>query len=70
EVMQLLGLKESALRHMMCERRIPYYRQGKRAWFNRKEIEAWQLRNRVATNEEIDSAAATHCALHKIGITI
>lgn len=57
----LTGLSKSHLYKLTCTHKIPYYKpNGKLIYFNRPEIEEWMLQNRVATEEEIDHAAASY----------
>lgn len=59
DVCVLTGLKKSYLYQLTSRREIPYYRpNGKLVYFDRKEVEAWQRRNRVNTRDEAESMAA------------
>jgi excisionase family DNA binding protein len=40
-----------------------YKPTGKAIYFNREELEAWMMRGRKMTAEEIDAAACTHVTL-------
>ena len=43
---------------------IPFYRpNGKQLYFNKLEIDAWLLRNRSKTNEEIQNEVTTNLTL-------
>lgn len=61
-----LGVSESRVRHMANEKVIPSYKQNGALYFNREEIEAWKLRHRTASKDEIASEAATYCATRRI----
>jgi excisionase family DNA binding protein len=65
EVALLLGVSESRIYHLVSSRDIPHYKQGKLVYFKKKEIEEWQLQDRIPTNSEIDSKAATYIATKK-----
>jgi len=60
----LTGLSLSHLYKLTSTGGIPCYRPaGKHLYFNREELEAWLMRGRKATAEEIEAAACTHVAL-------
>lgn len=65
EVALMLGVSKSRIYHLVSSREIPHYKNGKNVLFKKSEIEEWQLRDRIPTNEEIDSKAATYVATHK-----
>lgn len=66
EAALMLGVSESRVRHLCCERRLPFYKQGGKTYFKKQEIEDWQLAERVPTDEEISSMAATRLAIKRI----
>ncbi len=52
------GLAKSYLYKLTALCKIPHYKPtGKRIFFKREEIDAWLLRNPVATEEELDRRA-------------
>lgn len=56
------GLSRSHIYKLTSAGDIPHYKpNGKYIYFDRKELEAWLLRNRVSTNEEIQGKAETYC---------
>ncbi len=58
EAAKYLGLSLSKLYKLTCAKEIPHYKpNGKFNYFERAEIEAWALRNRIATNDEINDKA-------------
>ncbi|NTW88911.1 MAG: helix-turn-helix domain-containing protein [Desulfobulbaceae bacterium] len=60
----LTGLSISHLYKLTSTGGIPCYKPGgKGLYFNREELEAWLLRGRKATAEEIETAACTHVTL-------
>lgn len=65
ETALMLGVSKSRVYHLVSSREIPHYKNGKNVLFKKSEIEEWQLRDRIPTNEEIDSKAATYVATHK-----
>ncbi len=66
EVAMMLNVAVQTVRNMMHERAIPYYKRGGKAFFKKSEIEDWMLQERIPTNDEIKSQAATYVALKKL----
>lgn len=62
EVALLLNVSQSRIYHLVSSRNIPHYKQGKKVYFKKSEIEEWQLQDRIPTNAEIDSKASTYIA--------
>ena len=62
DVAILLNVGKSRIYHLVSRRDIPHYKQGKKVYFKKSEIEEWQLQDRIPTNAEIDSKAATYIA--------
>lgn len=63
DVAVLTGLSKSTLYKMTCAKEIPFYRpNGKMIFFDRKEIESWMKRNRVASTFELHDNAADFLA--------
>lgn len=62
EAVQFTGLTKSYLYKLTSSQRIPHYKpNGKMCYFNRTELEAWLLQNRVSTIDEIESKAQAFC---------
>ncbi len=62
------GLSKSYLYKLTCSGGIPCYKpNGKKIYFDRQEIDKWLLQNKKATNDEIESHAATFVTLNKGG---
>lgn len=60
------GLSKSHLYRLTSQRVIPFYKpMGGTIYFLKNEIEDFCLKNRQATQAEIDSIATTYCATHK-----
>jgi len=60
----LTGLSISHLYKLTSTGGIPCFKPtGKAIYFNREELEAWLMRGRKATAEEIEAAACTHVTL-------
>lgn len=62
------GLSKSYLYKLTCTGGVPCYKpNGKNIYFDKKEVDRWLLRNRKATNEELDSQASTFLTKKKGG---
>jgi len=61
------GLSKSHLYKLVCAKKIPYYKSdgGKLTYFDKSEVEAWQLQNRVSTTAEIEQQAANYIVTGK-----
>lgn len=56
------GFSASYLYKLTAERRIPHSKpSGKMVFFDRAELEAWLMGNRVATAAEIGDRAKAYC---------
>ena len=66
DLAMILDVTESRIRHLVCSHEIPYYKKGRRVFFKKSEVEAWQLEDRTPSEEEIDKKAMTYVALHKV----
>ncbi|NML70604.1 helix-turn-helix domain-containing protein [Chryseobacterium sp. RP-3-3] len=61
EVAQFTGLSKLYLYKLTSKNEIPHSKpNGKNVFFNKSEIEKWLLRNRQATNEELESEAINY----------
>lgn len=60
EVALMLNVSKSRIYHLVSSRNIPHYKQGKKVYFKKSEVEEWQLQDRIPTNAEIDSKASTY----------
>jgi len=63
----LTGLSKSHLYKLVCRKAIPYYKSegGKLTYFDKSEVEAWQLQHRVKTSAEIEQEAVTYAITGK-----
>ena len=59
ECAKYLGISRSCLYKWTMTRQIPHYKSptGKLCFFNRAEVEAWMLSQRVATDAELEQQA-------------
>lgn len=64
EAALMLNISESRVRHLVSERNIPHYKQGRTTYFKKSEIEEWQLRQRIPTNDEMRKKAVTYAVTH------
>ena len=63
EAAMYLGFSLSRLYKLTCYKQIPHFKpRGKIMYFSRTELDAWRLRNRIATNDEINSQAKAMAA--------
>lgn len=61
EVAQFTGLSKLYLYKLTSKNEIPHSKpNGKNVFFNKSEIEEWLLRNRQATNEELEAEAVNY----------
>lgn len=60
DVSLLTGLSCSSIYKMTCTRNIPFYKNGKFLYFDKKEIENWMKSQRFPTNEEAEQKAINH----------
>jgi len=68
EVAAYTGLSKSYLYKLTSTGGIPCYKpQGKQVYFSKQEIDNWLLQNRKATNDELESQAATFGMLRNGG---
>lgn len=55
-----LGLSLSRLYKLTASKQIPHFKPGKKnVFFDRAELDAWRLQNRIATGEELAAMART-----------
>ena len=68
EVALFTGLSKSWLYKLTSTGHIPHYKpHGKHIYFNKAEVEDWLLRNRIKTNQEIETEASTYVTINKKG---
>jgi len=66
ETCSFLGYSKSYLYKLTHSRRIPHYKpNGKKLYFKRTDLEAWLLRNRIKTADEIEQEAIDYVAIQK-----
>ena len=63
EAAEYLDISKSYLYKLTCKNKISHYKpQGKRVYFTKSELDAWLLRNRVSTLEDIEQKAVNYMA--------
>lgn len=64
----LTGLSKSHLYRLTCTKKVPHYKTdgGKLLMFDKDEITAWLLQNRIPTRNEIEQRAADYCVTGKM----
>lgn len=65
EAVLFTGFSKGHLYRLTSERQIPHYKKNRKLYFKKTELEAWLLEEKVLTNAELDSRAATYMATHK-----
>jgi len=66
EACNYLNLSSSYLYKLTHTRRIPHYKpNGKMLYFKKSDLEAWLLRNRVKTADEIEQEAIEYVVKKK-----
>ncbi len=61
-----LDISASHLYKLTSQKQIPHFcPQGKKLYFRRQEIDAWLMRNRQETTEDIETAAANYLIRNK-----
>ena len=68
EAARYMGVSKSYLYKLTMQKKLPFSKPlGKVCYFNRQELEAWLMSNRVATSDEIRDRAQAYCARNKKG---
>ena len=63
EAARYMGISKSTLYKMTMRKQIPHSKpNGKVCYFDRLELEAWLMSNRVATADELQDRAQAYCA--------
>ena len=63
EAARYMGISKSTLYKMMMRHEVPYSKpNGKVCFFDRLELEAWLMGNRIATADELQDRALSYCA--------
>ena len=63
EAARYMGISKSTLYKMTMRKQIPHSKpNGKVCYFDRLELEAWLMGNRIATADELQDRAQAFCA--------
>jgi excisionase family DNA binding protein len=66
EAADYMGLSVGTIHRLTSQRRLPFYKPGgKIAYLKLSDIQAYMFRNRVASRDEIEGAAAAHLLMGK-----
>jgi excisionase family DNA binding protein len=65
EAAMYTGYSVRGIYTLTSHKEIPHYKRNGKLYFKKLELEAWMTEHRIATNREINSAAATYTATHK-----
>lgn len=57
---EYVSLSKSAIYKKTSERNIPHFKQGKKLFFKRSELDDWLTRNRISTHAEIEQMASEY----------
>lgn len=64
EAAKYLSFKKSYLYKMTCYHDIPFYKPGKKVYFNKVDLDNWILSHRRKSNEEIRKEADEYIRTH------
>lgn len=57
---EYVSLSKSAIYKKTSERNIPHFKQGKKLFFKRSELDNWLTQNRISTHAEIEQMASEY----------
>ena len=57
---EYISLTKSAIYKKTSDRTIPHFKQGKKLYFKRSELNEWLTKQKVLTNDEIQMAATEY----------
>lgn len=67
EACRYCGTSASSMYKHTSAKKIPFYKpEGKLIYFKREDLDAWMLRNRNASIEELENVASKHSLSNKI----
>lgn len=59
------GFSVGHIYRLTSKKEIPHFKKSRKLYFKKSELEDWMLENKVASNAEISSEAATYVTLGK-----
>jgi len=60
EAAQFLKISKQSLYGMTHQHTIPYYKQGKKLYFKKSDLEAWITKGKIKTRDDIDAEASSY----------
>ncbi len=57
---EYVSLSKSAIYKKTSERNIPHFKQGKKLYFKRSELDEWLTHKRISTHAEIEQLASEY----------
>ena len=60
QVAEYLSLAKPTIYSLVCKMEIPNYKQGKRLYFKKADIDEWLSKSRRKTREEIEQEASDY----------
>ena len=57
---EYISLSKSAIYKKTSDRTIPHFKQGKKLYFKRSELNEWLTKQKILTNDEIEMAATEY----------
>ena len=62
---EYIGIAKSTMYKFTSCRMIPHFKQGKKIYFKKSELDEWITKNKVMTREEIEIKAATYVSTRR-----
>lgn len=62
---EYISLSKSALYKKTSEKNIPHFKQGKKIYFKKSELDEWLTQHRIKTHDEIDKGATDYVLKNK-----
>ncbi len=59
------GFSVGHIYRLTSKKQIPHFKKSRKLYFKKSELEDWMLENKIASNAEISSEAATYVTAHK-----
>ena len=59
------GFSVGHIYRLTSKKQIPHFKKNRKLYFKKSELEDWMLENKITSNADISSQAATYVATHK-----
>lgn len=59
------GFSVGHIYRLTSRKQIPHFKKSRKLYFKKSELEEWMLENKIMSEAEISSRAATHVITHK-----